>query len=105
MYADDTAVLLSGKSLNDLLDIQNTELDLLCNWLQSNKLSINTHVDFFPSRSYGIIFKARAVEGKKSLMNLYYSYINPYLIYCIEVWGTALKTHLDLLFLVQKKNL
>ena len=47
MYADDTAVLLSGKSLNDLLDILNTELDLLCNWLQSNKLSLNTQKTFF----------------------------------------------------------
>ena len=143
MHADYAAVLLNGKSLNDLLDILNTELDLLCNWLQSNKLSLNTHKTFFIlfhrarlkdtnivitmngyvlnrvnslkylgviidhklnwiehiayvrnkiSKGIGIMFKARVALDKNSLMNLYYSYIYPYLIYCIEVWGTASKT-------------
>ena len=33
----------------------------------------------------------------------YYSYIYPYLIYCIEVWGISPHTHLKPLLLLQKK--
>ena len=36
-------------------------------------------------------------------VNLYYSYIYPYFIYCIEVWGNASHCHLHPLFLLQKE--
>ena len=55
------------------------------------------------SKGVGIMYKARQYLDKKSLQNLYYSYIYPYLIYCIEVWGSACQTHLHPLFLTQKK--
>ena len=55
------------------------------------------------SKGVGIIYRARRYLSKKSLLSLYYSYIFPYLIYCIEVWGCAAKTHLQPLFLTQKK--
>ena len=47
--------------------------------------------------------KARRHLDKKSLLSLCYSYIYPYLTYCIEVWGCAAKSHLQSLFLLQKK--
>ena len=37
------------------------------------------------------------------MRKLYYSYIYPYLIYCIEVWGISPHTHLKPLLLLQKK--
>ena len=40
---------------------------------------------------------------KKSFHNLYYAYIYPYIIYCIEVWGSACQTHLHPLFPVKNK--
>ena len=49
------------------------------------------------------MFRARRFINKKSLVDLYYSYVYPYLIYCIEVWGNAAQTHLHPLFLTQKK--
>ena len=49
------------------------------------------------------MYKARRHLDKKSLLSLYYSYIYPYLTYCIEVWGCAAKSHLQSLFLLQKK--
>ena len=49
------------------------------------------------------MYKARRHLDKKSLLNLYYSYIYPYLTYCIEVWGCAAKSHLQALFILQKK--
>ena len=49
------------------------------------------------------MYKARRFLNKKSLLSLYHSYIYPYLIYCIEVWGCAAPSHLHSLFLLQTK--
>ena len=49
------------------------------------------------------MYKTRRFLNKKSLLSLYHSYIYPYLIYCIEVWGCAAPSHLHSLFLLQKK--
>ena len=156
LYADDTCVMLSGKDLNDLIAVLNVELISLCDWLKSNKLSLNTQKTFFMvfhrarlksancndlvidnasitrvssakylgiiidvkfnwiehityiknkiSKAIGIMYKARQYLNKSSLVNLYYSYVYPYLTYCIEVWGCAYPTHLQCLFLLQKKS-
>ena len=37
------------------------------------------------------------------MRNLYYSFVYPYLIYCVEVWGNAHDTYLDPLIKLQKK--
>ena len=55
------------------------------------------------SKGIGIIYKARSVLSKTSLVSLYYSYVYPYLTYCNEAWGCAMQTHLHPLFLLQKK--
>ena len=49
------------------------------------------------------MYKARRYLNKISLKNLYHAYIYPYLTYCIEVWGSASKCHLNSLFLLQKQ--
>ena len=38
-----------------------------------------------------------------TLINLYHSYIYPYLIYCIEAMGNATNCHLEQLYLILKK--
>ena len=48
-------------------------------------------------------YKAINYLSKLSMRKLYYSYIYPYLIYCIEVWGISPHTHLKPLLLLQKK--
>ena len=47
--------------------------------------------------------KARRKLCKSSLINLYYSFAYPYLIYCNYVWGNYYTTSLKKLHLVQKK--
>ena len=37
------------------------------------------------------------------MINLYYSFVYPYLIFCVEVWGNAHDTYLDPLIKLQKK--
>ena len=58
------------------------------NW--SNQISyINSKI----AKGIGIICRARKFFSKSALINLYYAFKFPYLIYCVEVWGNALSTH------------
>ena len=54
-------------------------------------------------RGIGIICKARNFFKLDTLLNLYYSFIQPYMTYCIEVWGGMSKTYTSSLFKIQKK--
>ena len=49
------------------------------------------------------MFRARNYVTKKCVKTLCYSYIYPYLIYCIEIWSISPQTHLTPLLLLQKK--
>ena len=42
MYADDTCFLMNGTDLHKLIKQLNVELDSLCTWFKSNKISLNT---------------------------------------------------------------
>ena len=41
------------------------------------------------SKSVGILCMARKMLKSNSLLALYYSFIYPYLNYCIKIWGSA----------------
>ena len=47
MYADDTCFLINGTDLNKLIKQLNVELESLCTWFKSNKLSLNTQKTFY----------------------------------------------------------
>ena len=55
------------------------------------------------SKCVGILCKARKKLAKSSLINLYYSFAYPYLIYCNHIWGKKYPTSLEKIYLVQKK--
>ena len=61
------------------------------------------HVKSKISKCVGILIKARPCLSRKCLLNLYYSFAYPYLMYCVEIGGHADDTLLHPLFLVQKK--
>ena len=73
-------------------------IDYKLNWTQHI-----AHVKNKISKGIGIMYRARNYLSKLSMRKLYYSYIYPYLIYCIEVWGISPHTHLKPLLLLQKK--
>ena len=54
-----------------------------------------TYVKNKVSKGIGILFKAKKYLNRKPLINVYHSYIYPYLIYCIEAWGNATHCHLE----------
>ena len=71
-----------------------------------NKLSWKDHISFVfrkSARCIGVIIKARKVLHNESMKCLYYSFIYPYMIYCNQVWGSACKTNLEPLLILQKK--
>ena len=64
--------------------------------------SINTkfllYIEREISRSIGIIFKIRHYLDN-------HTFIYPYLIYCIEIWGNTHATHLNPLIKIQKRSI
>ena len=68
------------------------------------KLSWAYHANYIQtklSNGAAIIFKTRRNLQKSSLICLYSSFILPYLIYCVEVWGNVSKYILDPVIKIQ----
>ena len=61
-----------------------------------DKLKWTHHISHIKNKIYkgmGIILKNRKHLKKKVLLQLYYSCVTPYLIYCLEIWGNASDIH------------
>ena len=65
-------------------------IDAKLNWV-----SHITYVKNKIAKGIGIIKKARPFLNKSVYPNLYHTFIYPYLIYCVEVCGSAKKGTLD----------
>ena len=71
--------------------------DNLC-W--SNHIS---YINIKIAKGIGIICRAKKYFNTSALINLYNAFVFPYLIYCVEVWGNALSTHIQPLVKLQNK--
>ena len=74
--------------------------------LRYHKLNWIEHIAYVKnkiSRGVGILFRARHLLRRRSLINLYYSFVCPYLTYCCEAWGSSCQTQLHPLLLTHKK--
>ena len=60
MFADDTTCLLSGKNLNELINLINTEMQKIAMWYRSNKMVANL------SKTKYIIFHGRGKDTKNA---------------------------------------
>ena len=47
MYADDTVIYYASNSTKDIVNCINEDLNIISNWLQSNKLSLNANKSEF----------------------------------------------------------
>jgi len=73
--------------------------------LLDDSLSWKPHTNYIAqkwSKSVGILSLARKVLDRKTLIQLYYSFIYPYLNYCNLSWGNAADTTLWPIFRLQK---
>ena len=57
------------------------------------------------SKGIGILYRAKDYLKYDTLLTLYYSFIYPYIVYCIEVWGSTTKGNLVSLLKLQKRVL
>ena len=71
--------------------------------IKDDKLKWIHHISYIKN-GMGIISKASKVLKRKVLLQLYHSFVIPYLIYCVEIWGNASDIHLHQLITTQKKN-
>ena len=70
------------------------------------KLNFKPHIDFISSKlskSAGILHRVSGFVPESNMIKLYYSFIYPYLLYGILIWGNSNDTHLKPLVLLQKK--
>jgi hypothetical protein len=69
-------------------------------------LSWSMHINLVKkkvAKGIGILTKARKHLFKETLKTIYYSFMFPYMYYCIEVWGPTYDSYLNALLLLQKK--
>ena len=55
-------------------------------------LKWTNHISYIKNKiakGFGIILRAHRFFNRKTLLNFYHSFIFPYLIYCVEIWGNA----------------
>ena len=72
-----------------------------------HKFKWNDHITYVKrkiSKSIGILYKIRRFLNMNTLIQMYHSFVFPYLIYCVEIWGNASTIHLDPLKKIQKKS-
>ena len=61
------------------------------------------HIGKKISKSIGILYKLQIFLPTEDLVSVYYSLINPYIIYCNLIWGNSFQSHLNKIFLLQKR--
>ena len=69
-------------------------------------LKFNDHINLVctkVARSIGIMFKLKPFVPLSVLKNYYYAMIYPYLIYGNLIWGGTYASHLEPLYLLQKR--
>ena len=88
---------------NNLISVSNTKF---LGVIIDSKLNWSDHITYIKnkmSKSIGILTKIRRFLNQKTLRNLYFSFVYPYLTYCVEVWGNTHDTYLNPLIKLQKK--
>ena len=71
-----------------------------------NKINWSNHIKYICnkiSKSIGIIKKVKSKLNKKTLVNLYYTFIYPYITYYNVVWGRAPTIYLSKIYILQKR--
>jgi hypothetical protein len=68
---------------------------------QDHKLHIKAKV----SKSIGILYNCRKILEYKDLLSMYRTFVEPFFLYCLPVWGSSIKSDNDILIRLQNKTL
>ena len=91
--------------IDDRIINQVSETKFLGIYIDEN-LSWKSHIQKITkkvARATGILYKVRRILDTNTLRNLYFTFVYPYLTYCVHVWGNAYKTYLTKLGKLQDK--
>ena len=101
-YKTDIKLKLNGKEIKQVQEIKflGVFIDDKLTW-KSHIQYINTKI----SKSIGILYKVRHILNKEWKMNLYKTFVVPYLNYCNIIWASTYKTSLNTLLIKQKRAL
>jgi len=70
-----------------------------------DKLRFKDHINYIKSKiskGIGVLCRAKKFFDVKTLTNLYYAFVHPYLHYCVEIWGNSGSTALSALVKLPK---
>ena len=104
IFTNKTVVVDASIQINSIV-LERVESTKFLGVYLDTKLDWKKHISYVKSkiaRGVGIIRKARKYLNKESLLTLYYSFIYPYFIYGIEVWGNAYHSTLASVMKLQK---
>ena len=96
----------SGRIMLDGVPIRKEESSNFLGVVLDSKLKFNEHISHICSKiskCIGIMYRLRPILSFENLLSLYYAFVNPYLDYCILVWGTTYETYLYPLKILQKR--
>ena len=99
-YTNETKVVINDTCLDRVLETK------ILGVIIDPKLTWKAHINLIKSkvsRGIAILCKARKLLNKEALIILYYSFIYPFLTYCIEIWGGTYTSYTKSLFVCQKK--
>ena len=72
-----------------------------------DKLTFKDHINYINSkisRHTGILYRIKENLPTRTRLDYYFAFIYPYLSYNATIWGCACPTHLQRLFIQQKKS-
>ena len=104
-YRGKRKIDLDSPSLNHI-SLKKVKFTKFLGVIIDDQLKWTNHILYIQNKiakGFGIILRGRKFFNRKTLHNLYHSFIFPYLIYCVEIWGSASDAHLLPLILLQKK--
>jgi hypothetical protein len=96
---EDTNIQIEGKKLDIVTTTTFLGVILDSNITWKDHIA---HISKKVARSVGILSIAKRILNKKSMIQLYYSFIYPYLTYCILIWGNSAATTLWPVYKLQK---
>ena len=97
---------MNASIILDNIPIKQTQFTKFLGVIIDDKLKWTRHISYIQnkiSKGMGIMLKARKFLNRKILLQLYHSFVYPYLIYCLEIWGNAADIHIDPIIKLQKK--
>ena len=64
-----------------------------------------SHLGLKTCKGLAILSKSKQYINREYLVQLYNSFILPYLSHCVEIWGNSNNTHLISIIKIQKKSM